>query len=154
MEQRAGNESDAPEAVRLLWVRVGERACAIEVGYVDKVRSVPQLTAVPHASESVAGVGRDDGDVAVYLDAGVLAGVDSRQADTAVLLEGTNDQMPVGLLVSETDGMESVPIDRIAPADAVGLDTTVFAAAVTGGNEPLPLFGPDRLITIADQRRQ
>lgn len=154
MEQRAGNESDAPDTVRLLWLQVGEETYALEVGYVDKVSAMPQLTAVPHSSGAIAGVGREDGDVAVYLDAGVLTDAGPTEAGTVVLLEGASDQMPVGLLVDETTGMESVPVDRFAPADAVGLDTTVFAAAVTGGDEPLPLFGPDRLIAIADQRRR
>lgn len=154
MEQRAETESDAPEAVSLLRTHIGKSVYALEVGHVDKVSSVPRLTAVPHSSGAIAGIGRGNGDIVVYLDGGVLTGTQRIEAETAVLLDRPGDQMPVGLLVDETSGMESVPVDRIVPAETVGLDTTVFAAAITGGDELRPVFGPDRLVAIADQRPQ
>ena len=153
MEQRAENGSDAPGTVKLLWVQIGEKRYALEVGRVNRVTSVPQLTPVPHATEAIVGIGRESGDVVVYLDGGVLANAGTIDAETAVLLERTADQTPVGLLATETDGMESVSVGRIVPAAEVGLDTAVFAAGVTGDDRTVPLFGPDRLVSIADQRR-
>ena len=153
MEQRPESESDVPGAVRLLRIQVGERAYALEVGYVDRVTSVPQLTPVPHAPDAIAGVGRTDGEVVLYLDGGVLTGAEDIELGTAVLLERPDSGMPVGLLATGTEGMESVSVDRIVPGAKAGLDTAVFAAGITGGDGRVPLFGPERLATIADQRR-
>ena len=141
---------DAPTRIQLLGVTVDEGVYALETGHVDEVVDAPPLSTVPHSDTAVAGVGRLRGEVVVFLDAGALVGARPVTPDTAVVLESDPDATTVGLLVDEVRRMRRADIERFRPAAEAGLDASVFAAAVTDEDGLLPVFGPRRMVGLAD----
>lgn len=143
------SSTDRPELLQVLLVSVAGTRYALETGHVDTVTEAPELSDVPHTSDTLAGVARVRGGVGVFLSARALLGAPPADADTAVQLDRDGDRTPVALLVDDAHDMDRVSVDRIVPADQAGVDGTVFAGAIRNEDGTVPLFGPRRLVDLA-----
>lgn len=131
----AAESVSTDDEVRFLFARVGDRRIAVELGHLRRVVETPyeavETTPVPRTPDTVRGVSRFQGDLAVIVDARELleevepSGNGNRRL---VLLTPPAGGELIGLLVDAVEGFETAPTSRLtAPDDDDGWEKAVLA---------------------------
>ena len=141
-----------PDRVRLLRFRVGDRACAVEVGRVAGIVDTPSPTPVPGTDPTVAGVVRLRDEVTVVGDLHRVLGTDRRLAgeDRTLVLEREADATPVAFAVDDVERLADVHVDGIVPAEVAESDERVFVAAADTDGERVGVVGVKRFADLLD----
>lgn len=102
------------DRVEFLFVRVDDTSYAIESGRLRRVAYPTSITPVPRTPERIRGVAAVDGETTVVTDAGIAFGhpTASTAGSRLVVLERKDE--PLGLLVDNVEGFETVDVDRIS----------------------------------------
>jgi purine-binding chemotaxis protein CheW len=137
-----GPGDDRPRRVELLQFRVGSEPYALEVGRVDSIARVPDVTRVPRTPPTVAGVARPRGETLVVVDAHELLGVGTAPPDgddplhRFLTVDRPEGGTGVGFVVDRVDSTRVVDVDRLTAPDDPGAATP-------------PVIDPDHLLVVA-----
>jgi purine-binding chemotaxis protein CheW len=158
-----------PDRVELLRIRIGDRTYGVEVGRVDNIARVPEVTRVPRVPPTVAGVARPRGDTVVVIDAHELFDVAGSPPDGSdprhrfLQLDRDTPGTGVGFVVDEVERTVVVDVADLAPADRhadIDADTAattgravddglLFVFAGDGAGGTVPVIDVDRVVAVA-----
>jgi chemotaxis signal transduction protein len=102
----------AGDEVRLLFFRAGGERFALDVAYVREILPAREVTPVPLVPDTVAGIVNHRGAIFTLVRFARLAGLVADEPGGIVLLRVP--EMAVGLTVGQIEGIEPVPVRRIA----------------------------------------
>ncbi len=88
--------------------RLGDERFALDLKAVEEVLEDAQITRLPDAPRSVAGVIRHAGGMLVVVRADALLGVDASRSQTVLVLRRGEDRL--GLLVEDVEDVETVDL--------------------------------------------
>lgn len=167
-----GDATGTPGHVEFVRVHLGGESYVFELGRVSSLVRSPSLTRVPRTSPIIAGVTETQGDVTAVIDGRALLGADDQRKSLTgddqrksltgddhdgalprilvVFAEIAHDQT-AGMLVDGIEGIETHPVDVIAPASADGTgpddpESDWFKAIIDGKTW---VFDPEKLIEAA-----
>lgn len=88
--------------------RLGDERFAFDLRAIEEILEDAQITPLPDAPDSVAGVCRHKGAMLVVVRAQAILGVDSQKSGAVLVMRRGDDQ--VGLLVEDIDDVERVDL--------------------------------------------
>lgn len=131
MSATAPGGEEPPDRVELLRFRVADEPYALEVGRVGSIATVPDVTRVPRAPPTVAGVARPRDETVVVIDAHELLGVDGTPPDgddprhRLLLVDRSEPGAAAGFVVDRVERTLTVDVDRLATPDDPAADPAI-----------------------------
>lgn len=158
-----GDTPGTPGHVEFVRVHLDGESYVFELGRVNSLVRSPSFTRVPRTSPIIAGVTETQGDVTVAIDGRALLGADDQRKSLTggdcdgapprilVVFAGIAHDQTVGMLVDGIGGIETHPVDVLAPAGADGTspddpENDWFKAII---DEKTWVFDPEKLIEAA-----
>lgn len=132
--------------MRVLVVRVGELACAVDVTSVREIAAVPSATRIPGAAASVDGLINIRGELLPLIDGPRLLGRSGRPTEPAMMVLVHGDRS-VGLVVDEVLDLFAVAEDELADREALpGVDPRLVRAVGRRGSRTFVLLDLEALL--------